>query len=755
MIDGIVAREDVASTARLKKRPLEHRTVPHDEMPDWTSGGWEVERTNKLSVRLRRPKRRSRELEDRVWVLLYSMGFTHFSDVGGAILHLDPRSRDGSTSQIDVVAADVDVALAVECKAAERVGRIPQLNKDVARLSGLKGRFSRAMAKTLPEGRKRVPILAMFTLGYCVSRADLKRAESEGVVMFNEADLEYYEKLVSHLGPAAKYQLLSDMIPGQTVPGLELSVPALRVKLGKRIAYSFSVRPDYLLKIAYISHRARGQSGGVGAYQRMVSKSRLREIRKYISEGGIFPTNILISLEPNRKTRFEKSSQEDAIEGAPNLRYGTLHLCPGYKSAWIIDGQHRLYAYSGHERAVKDSLFVIAFDGLAPAEQAQLFIDINHEQKSVKRNLLYELYADLHWLADDEEKRVGAIVSKAIRGLSEREESPLRDRILFSDARRSAARCISLDSVFKALTPPGMFIVKKGVEYGPLWAGDNESTLTRTIFVVESWLTMVKDGAPAWWELGSAEGGGLAMNDGVTVCLGVLRSVFQHLRARGPSGVGLGDTELVSEIRPFGEGLGAHLGSLTETERQAFREGARGGQGQTNTRRRCEKGLKRLFPAFDPPGLGDWLELEVRGTNKEAYGLIHRVEQQIRQVVLSCLRNEFVQEQNSWWFDGVPGDVREKAAKRVEQEKGKCAKEDYLDLIDFRRIMAHNWPLFENDMAYGGGRGKEKGTEWMVKLNDIRKVVMHPAKGLVVGFEQLAFLQQLDQWLVQGPDFAE
>jgi len=50
---------------------------------------------------------------------------------------------------------------------------------------------------------------------------------------------------------------------------------------------------------------------------------------------------------------------------------------PSYKSAWIIDGQHRLFSYSGHPKASKGLLSVLAFEGLPPSKQAELFIDIN------------------------------------------------------------------------------------------------------------------------------------------------------------------------------------------------------------------------------------------------------------------------------------------------------------------------------------------------------------------------------------------
>jgi len=69
-----------------------------------------------------------------------------------------------------------------------------------------------------------------------------------------------------------------------------------------------------LLKISYVSHRSKGKASDVNTYQRMISKSRLNKIRQYITEEGIFPTNIVVNLEKKRIT-FDKIHQdEDSVK---------------------------------------------------------------------------------------------------------------------------------------------------------------------------------------------------------------------------------------------------------------------------------------------------------------------------------------------------------------------------------------------------------------------------------------------------------
>jgi DNA sulfur modification protein DndB len=395
MIENIFDAEDLRSLARRKSHDHEFRTVRNQEVAEHVSEGWEIQRQNKTSTRLSRLKRREDLLEDRVWWMLYGMGFTHLSGEGGAFLHLDHKRDDGPTNQIDVVGLDAEIAIAVECKSASAPRRDAKFQEFLAKHGVIRERFANAVNNHFPADHKRVTVLAIFTWDLLLSENDQERAKEQKVALLNENDLHYYEQLVSHLGPAAKYQFFADMLPGKQIHGLRLAVPALETKMGRHTCYSFSITPEYLLKIAYVSHRAKGKARDVDTYQRMIKKSRLKRIRDYISENGVFPTNIVVSLEGRKSVRFEKGEQEGGPEGA---RYGTLHLNPAYRSAWIIDGQHRLFAYSGHERAQTSHLSVLAFQNLPASQQAQLFIDINHEQKSVKRSLLQELYAELNWV---------------------------------------------------------------------------------------------------------------------------------------------------------------------------------------------------------------------------------------------------------------------------------------------------------------------------------------------------------------------
>jgi len=750
MLENVVLAEDLRGLARRKKRADVYKSVRHALVEEEKANGWVVVAKNKTSTRLSKPKTHSVLLEDRVWSLLYRLGCKFLSGDGGARLRSGSGESDGPTTQLDIVGIDDEIGLVIECKSSEAPQRRPKFSEELAKLAGIRDHVSRDLRDGFSTPHKRQIVLAMFTFNSILNDNDRRRAEEAKVALLNESDLEYYEGLVAHLGPAARYQFLADLVPGKTISNLEITVPAVRNKIGPYQCYSFCVSPEYLLKIAYVSHRAKGKASGVDKYQRMMRKSRLNAIREYISNDGIFPTNIVVNI-PDKWLHFDRA-QQDSVE-SPAL-VGWLHIRSAYRVAWVIDGQHRLFAYSGHPKAARSLLPVLAFVGLPPSEQARLFVDINAEQRKVKQNLLQELYADFHWEADDPEVRSRAILSRAIQELDSDPSSPFFGRILKADELRTEMRCISLTSVFQAMEKRGFYIgrTKHGqiVDYGPLWAGENETTVRRTVTVLCAWFGFIHDNARRAWELGSADGGGLAMNDGITVCINVLRSVLQHLEGKGHRLVTLDDNELVAIIEPFGKTLGRYFGEMSSEQMTRFRS-LRGMQGQTAGTRRCQEMLRREHESFNPPGLAEFLEAERTETTKQATESIMKIEAILQKTVLEELKREFGAEENDWWFQGVPKAVRKKLDDRMNEDEGKLGRrEHYFDLIDYREIIQKNWLLFQDLLSDPKGN-KDARTKWIADVNEIRKSAVHASRGIHMPItpEELAFLQQREEWLVR------
>jgi DNA sulfur modification protein DndB len=754
MIENLFPVEQLRAHARATAKPYAQKSVHPKLVEEETKKGWLIVKEGKVSTRLKRDKPHGNALEDRVWTLLYRMGFDLMSGQGGAKLRLVHQDSSSPSNQLDVVAVDSDVILAIECKSSINYAKRPQFQEELAKLLQMRERLIKSVGSTYPEAQKRHSVIAFFLNNVQLTEPDKERAKTANILLFDEKDLEYYEKLVNHLGPAAKYQMYADMLPGKTIGGLSIRVPAVKSKMGPYNCYTFPASPEYLLKIAYVSHRSKGKASDIHTYQRMIAKSRLKKIREYISDHGIFPTNIVVNIE-KKCIDFQRVKQEnDQSDRDSSGILGWLNLRPAYKSAWIIDGQHRLYSYSGHPYAKTGHIAVLAFEGIPPSAQAKLFIDINAKQKSVKPSLLQELFAELHWDADSAIVRVQAIVSKAVQVLDGEKDSPFYGRIQTADSMKDSVRCISLTSLFRAIERQGFFIAKEAkgevIEGGVFWRGTNENTLDRTVYVLKNWFNQIKSGAIEWWDLGSKDGGGLAMNDSVTACIMVLRSVVHHLENNGKKLVRLDNDDLSDNLKPYALALANHFGQMNEEERKRYRD-LRGVQGQTTRMRRAQQALKVQFPAFDPTGLQEFLRREKEQTNLRAKAIIDRLEQLLQSIVIQELKQEFTDDGESWWIQGVPRAVRLEVSKRIENDDNKRgSREAYLDLIDYRTIALNQWPLFQQILGYGKkSESKDRQTKWLQEINEMRNVVAHASSGVSLSVEQVTTLESYEQWLRQ------
>ena len=758
MLENIFSRDDLGSLARAMARDYHTLSVNSKLVDEYLEKGWTLARKGKASSRLTRPKTRPVLFEHRVWTMLHRMGLPYLSGDAGATLKLS-EANGQVKNQLDVVAIDDELAMVFECKTSEKFSRRPQFQDELAKLAAFRERFTRSVNSDArwPADRKRTPVVGFFLENINLSDNDRQRSREANVLLFDEHDLEYYEKLVSHLGPAARYQFYADAAPSKLIAGLNIRVPAVRTKIGGHNCYTFPVSPEYLLKIAYVSHRARGKASDIHAYQRMISKARLNKIREYISNQGIFPTNIVLNIEKKFLTfqRVKQETSEADQEASGTL--GWLEIRPAYKSAWIIDGQHRLFAYSGHPRAAKSHLSVLAFEGLSASVQAGLFVDINAKQKSVKQSLLQELYAELHWEAEAPATRLRAIVSKVVQVLDAEKASPLHGRVLTSDVQKDSIRCISFTSLYKAIARPKLFIAKEAkgsvVQFGPLWGGDNQGTLLRTSYIVSEWLAPIRDTAAEWWDLGSGEGGGLAMNDGVTSLLNVLDSVIEHLEATRGSVASRDNEDLASLFRPFSKTIGAHLAGMSTEDRKRFRD-LRGIQGQAHRTKQLQLVLRKEHSKFNPAGLDEFFRRESQQTNLKAKVLTDEIEQTVQRIVVQELKQNFQADGDAWWVDGVPKSVRLAVSQRYESDDMKRgSREAYFDLLDYRRIALDQWPIFQNILGFGKkNESKDRQTKWLVEVNEIRNVVAHASSGRSVSFESLALLSEYQALLKRHRD---
>lgn len=753
MLTNMEMADDLQGLMRAKAREFVTKTVKPDSAEQFVSTGWQVTRKTRKSVSLRKPKESRLVLENRVWTLLYRTGFEYLSVDGGAELDVHGNGHTSTKVHLPVVGIDADVAtvcVPLFCDQSEMARRFTET---VELLKTIQLPFITAVNQQYSNAsQKRHSALAIFVPNDSLTQESKRQASAAKISVLEERDLSYYTELTAHLGKAAKYQLLADLLPGKQIPGLKIRVPAIKMRMGPYTCYNFCLQPEYLLKIAFVSHRSRGTDSDLLQYQRMIKKARLKAIRAFLNEDdAIFPTNIVITIDRN-KLHFERQQQDTDQQ---NGVMGWLAIKASYKSAWVIDGQHRLFAYSGHPKAVDSRLIILAFESLPSEKQAGLFIDINAEQKSVKPSILQSLYEAFNWTAEKEKDRVSAVVSRAIRLLNSEPDSPLHQRIQSSDEKTDDVRCISIQSIFDALAKrPDLFAGTSKADSndynGPLWVDGNlDATLDRTLYVLDAWFNAIRNAAPDWWDAGKTKGtGGLAMNDSVAALIAVLRSVIMHAVTEDPTLRLKSNSELVQTIQPYLDATAEFISSLSDDERANYRR-LRGVQGQTARMRECQRAINRRIPGFCPDGLEKYIEEQRTQTNTKAKVITDRIELALKKAVIEELKREYGPEEGQWWMEGVSKGIRQKVSSAYEDDAGaRGSREAYFDLLDYRRVVQDHWSLFMDLLGEGKpNASKDKRTSWINDVNECRKIVAHPSSGKIVSLSELARLEEIDAWL--------
>jgi len=133
-----------------------------------------------------------------------------------------------------------------------------------------------------------------------------------------------------------------------------------------------------VMKVKDILDRGRVDmfiAGHPDGYQRALSEARARAFGRFIDDGNLSPSSILLNI------------REGEVTEAPE---GTLNL-PDETSIWIVDGQHRIEGLRfavGRDPEINDLEFpVVVMNQPSSYEEAKQFVIINKTQKGVRTDL--------------------------------------------------------------------------------------------------------------------------------------------------------------------------------------------------------------------------------------------------------------------------------------------------------------------------------------------------------------------------------
>ncbi len=738
----LVSGSELEAELRLRRSGWLFKRVTPGEVAAHEADGWSQTRANKNSVRIQRAKPIDQTLEDDVWALLARIGFTQMSQGRRFVIPVTTAPGSKATKQIDVLAADDETVLVVECKASAPA-KPRSMAKDLGEAFALRGAVISALRQHY--GIKKKVGWLFVTRGVIWSDNDRARADEFKFRVLTDNDLDYFLRLADLLGTAARHQLQAEIFGDQQIEGLNRTVPAVRGRIGGRRFYQFTIEPDRLLKIAFISHRARLDAESVGAYQRMLRKGRLRDIRRYIDEGGVFPTNVVVNFRSKR--RFDLSAGKP--EG--DVALGTLCLPNTYKSAWIIDGQHRLYGFAGSKWAKSTQLPVLAFEGLTPSEEARLFVDINNKQVKVQRSLLVELMSELYWGSPIPDEAYHAVLSRIVALMGTDIASPFRGRMVQEGDTQTADTPLTVTAVYEALKKSNLVGgIRKGVfDPGPLYDGDDHKAVRRSLDVLSRYFRIFAEALPEHWSRGNGEGGYLCTNNGVSALLLVLGAVVDHVDQFGsPKPWQATPQELEDAIRPFAAPIVETFKKADLPEIRQYRRQV-GNAGQRQAAFAMMEAVQSEKPGFSPEGLAEFIRSHDQTGTNTARQLMPELQLTIHDTAMTLLRGLFGDDESGWWRKGVPEKVRTEVAARREVNPEGGAYDQFFELLDYRSIASANWETFDPYFGFGNGKGKENRLAWFGKLSAIRNRIAHPERG-TVSEDELSFLESLASHFEEG-----
>lgn len=724
--ENIVSGKELI-TAKNKRKNLyieaRERKVALEELEE---EGWEYVKdyADSKFVKVRKEKPFYERFEDQIWLLFFQMGFKLLNRDANFKMNYDFNNPD-FTQQIDVFAADDETILIVECKSSEDLNEV-QFKKDIEKLHGQMEGLRKCALKQYP-GRK---VKFIWATHNCIMSAkDIKRLQEWDIIFFSDSTIQYYSELVKHLGTCSRYQLLGNLLANTEIKKMQNKVLAIKGKMGGHEYYEFSIEPEKLLKIGYVLHRNEANKNMMPTYQRIIKRKRLKEVQSFINDDGYFPNSIIISIDSGgRKLQFDESPTklDDSIS-----KIGVLHLPKRYHSAYIIDGQHRLYGYSDSEYANTNSIPIVAFVDLDRSEQLKLFMDINENQKSVSKTLRITLNSDMLWDSPNQNERRDAIRSKIAQMCGEEQSSPLLGRVVIGEDEKNNIKCITIQAIQLALQKCSFFstFAKNNTiaTNGSFDVGDNQATIDRFYPFLEGCFKTVKNECETEWSLG--EQGILTINRGIQGIIRIINDVVNLLIAQNklfPLTQDIDD--IINEVEYYMSPLLNHINKLTEEQRIELKS-FYGGGAENKYLRYFQKVIHDSLTDFNPEGLEEYIENTTKEYNATSKEYIYAIEEKLKDVIAESLQEYYG---DKWLIKGLPKTTYKEAEKAASDknyellsndEESDIEPWDCISLSDCKDIVvySHNWSeIFESIITRPEDlilSTKEQKTEWISTIS--------------------------------------
>jgi DNA sulfur modification protein DndB len=746
LLGKLAGESEIKKLLKAKRKDELFENINPKDKEKYLAEGWVLEKEFKNTLKMVKAKNYDLAFEDEVWSLFALMGYKFLNKDRNFNLPYDKNNLN-QTKQIDVFAKDDETILLVECKSSE-TNKKGDFKKELESYIGIMEGLRKSILAMFPKNKFKFKFI-LATKNLSISEEDSVRLEKLKGIHLNEGSIDYFLQLYGQIGEASRYQFLGNIFEGQEIPEMENKIPAVRGKMGGHTYYSFATEPEKLLKIGYVLHRNKANINMMPTYQRLIKKSRLKAVSEFIDGGGYFPNSIVISIDA-KNCNFDPANTQVSSTISD---VGILHLPKKYKSAYIIDGQHRLYGYSSSEYKYKNTIPVVAFVNLSREDQVQLFMQINENQKAVSKDLRNTLNSDLLWTSPNYDAQQKALCSRISIYLGEDRSSPLFNKISIGED----AKAITLQLITNALKRSkflGKVSKSKIEEIGLFYNGDLDIAYDRLKDLLSKAFEYLSSNVQEEWEKESD--GIILINRGVYGIILLLSDIVLHLEKNK-----LIDSKktpinrIISEAKTYIDPVIIFINNISDEDRLVLKK-AYGASGENKYWRTFQKIVRDTHNDFNPAGLDEFLLKQEKQNNDRAFAIIREIETFFNNDFRIKLEDKFGKKM--WFKKGVPPNIGDDAValstkknRDIENEEDEVDPWDCINIIAYRAIAVKNWQdVFEKDYTKPGEEkisgGKEEKTKWMVQLEHLRNQNVH---SYFVTEEELKFLEELYDWLIK------
>jgi len=394
---------------------------------------------------------------------------------------------------------------------------------------------------------------------------------------------------------------------------------------------------------------------------------------------------------------------------------------------------------------------------MTKTKEAELFITINHEQKSVPKSLLVSLLADLKLGSDDPKTALSALASATVRSLNSDKASPFYRRFALPGIPQEEGQNLTISEIVNGLNRSNLIgrVLNKKLVHGVLAAGDDHATIVRASKVLNGYFDALMNSNPQRWEAGRAAH--ISVNWSVRAHLQLIGEAIKYMEfKRNLDFAAMKPDEVVGHLVTFCAPLFSFVKKASDQE-IADKFAAKFGEGGVRV------ALFNLFEIISKK-VGDFGSEEFKQyiTQKsdsrveEADKTVINLTQDIHDLVVDTLKqvygtHELSSGEKAFWALGINSRrAKDNAFKKQQADdpQKRLKLEGYLDILDLMEIVkqSNNWMHFEavfNIPMREEKSGKKYYLQWMAEFNELRRIPAHKNALRIYSEEDFEFLDWL------------